>query len=378
MGKNTICIHSGNQIDPATGGSVTPIYPGTAYAYLGHEKHRYPRYFNTPNQEAVIQKLCALEGAETGILFGSGMAAISTALLAHLKSGDHAVFQKGLYGGTTHFIRTEFEQYGLSFSFTDHNAPEGFAEKIQPNTRLIFIETPSNPLLEIVDIAGVAQLAREKGLLTVIDNTFASPINQHPIALGIDIVMHSATKYLGGHSDICAGVLLGKKEHLQPIEAMAKNLGGSMNAQTCSLLERSIKTLNLRIRQQNANALEVARFLHAHPRVAQTNYPGLESHPNHTIAKAQMEGFGGMLSFEVGEGMDAIDFQQQLRLILAAQSLGGVESTICASTLTSHAYLTEEQKREEGISDRLLRLSVGIEEAEDLIADLKQALESLV
>ena len=372
--KSTACVHSGNYIDPSTRGSVTPIFPGTSYAYLDTEQKSYPRYFNIPNQKAVIQKVCALESAEEGMLFGSGMAAISTTLLSLLAPGDHVVLQQGLYGGTTQFARTELVKWGVAYTFTEGNRREDFEAVIQDNTRMIFIETPSNPLLTVVDISAIAHLAEERGLLTVIDNTFASPINQNPILLGIDIVLHSATKYLGGHSDICAGVVLGAKEHISQIESAAKSLGGSMNAQTASLLERSIKTLHLRVERQNENAQAIAEFLHSHPEISQVNYPGLPSHPDHGIASQQMRGFGGMLSFELADHLDPVKFQQELRLILPSMSLGSVESTICSPYLTSHAYFGPEIRKQQGISDNLLRLSVGIEDAEDLMADIRAAM----
>lgn len=372
--KSTICVHSGNYIDPTTQGSVSPIFPGTSYAYLDTELKAYPRYFNVPNQQAVVEKVCALEYAEDGMLFGSGMAAISTTLLSLLRPGDHVVMQDGLYGGTTQFARKEMNKWGISYSFTQGNQLEDFQREILPTTRMIYIETPSNPLLSVVDVAAVASLAKEKGLLSVIDNTFASPINQNPLLLGIDVVLHSATKYLGGHSDICAGMVLASSELIDQVRQSAKNLGGSMNAQTAYLLERSIKTLHIRVERQNQNAQAIAEFLSTHPEVNQVNYPGLESHPDHEIASQQMRGFGGMLSFELADQLDPVQFQHQLQLILPSMSLGSVESTICSPFLTSHAYFGKEIRMAQGISDNLLRLSVGVEDAEELMDDIGVAI----
>ncbi|MEM7367757.1 MAG: aminotransferase class I/II-fold pyridoxal phosphate-dependent enzyme [Bacteroidota bacterium] len=372
--KSTICVHSGNYIDPTIQASVTPIFPGTSHAYLDKGQQFYPRYFNIPNQQAVVKKVCALEYAEDGILFGSGMAAISTTLLSLLRPGDHIVFQEGLYGGTTQFARKELSKWGISYSFTNGNQLADFEQQIKEHTRMIFIETPSNPLLAVVDIALIAALAKSKDLISVIDNTFASPINQNPILLGIDVVLHSATKYLGGHSDICAGLLLTSNALTEQVRQSAKNLGGSMNAQTASLLERSIKTLHLRVERQNQNALALAEFLFEHPEVDQVNYPGLPSHPDHEVAAQQMRGFGGMLSFELADHLDPVVFQQELDLILPSMSLGSVESTICSPYLTSHAYFGKEIRLQQGISDNLLRLSVGVEDAEELTEDINAAI----
>jgi cystathionine beta-lyase/cystathionine gamma-synthase len=374
MPKHTQCVHSGARKDKATRGLNTPIYPSSAYEYLDAAQNTYPRYFNTPNERVVVEKLCALEGAEDGLLFSSGMAAISAVLLAFLDSGGHAVLQRDIYGGTHHFVTADFNRLGLQFSFTG-SRPEEIEAAVRPNTRLIYIETPSNPLLKITDIAAAAEIGRRRGLVTVIDNTFASPINQNPLAHGIDVVTHSATKYIGGHSDLCCGAALGSAELIRRIHATAVNLGGSLNALTCYLLERSLKTMAVRVERHNQNARTVADFLSRQPVVLKVNYPGLESHPGHVIAARQMHGFGGMLSFELDETKCPADrFLHRLKLITPALSLGGVETIICASSKTSHAKLSAEQRRELGISDGLLRLSVGIEDAGDIIADLSQAL----
>lgn len=370
----TKCVHSGTIDDDKFGGLLSPIYPSTSYLYLEMDKKAYPRYFNTPNQEAVARKIADLEMGEAGLIFSSGMAAISTTLMSFLKSGDHAVFQKGLYGGTSKLIDTVFKDYKIQYSVTEGLTASDFEKCLRKETKLIYIETPSNPLLNIADITSIAKLAKSKNILTVIDNTFASPINQNPIQQGIDIVIHSATKYLSGHSDICAGAVVSNSQNIDIIMGRAKVFGGSLNAQICYLLERSIKTMAIRVEQQNNNALKIAEYLQHHPKIDCVFYPGLVSHPQHEIAAKQMHGFGGMLSFELLESIDPINFQKRLRMIRPSMSLGGVESIICSSALTSHAVLSPDQRREEGIKDSLLRLSVGIEDAEELMADIDQAL----
>ncbi|MFN8209202.1 MAG: aminotransferase class I/II-fold pyridoxal phosphate-dependent enzyme [Bacteroidales bacterium] len=318
--------------------------------------------------------MAALEQAEEGIFFSSGMAAISTILLTFLKKGDHAVFQNGLYGGTTHMVIRDLEKFGINWTIIKDNTESEFRNAILPGTRLIYIETPSNPLLGITDIRMVTEIARAHGILTVIDNTFASSINQNPVLLGVDLVMHSATKYLGGHSDICAGAVVSTHTLVKKLRDMAQSLGGSLNAQTCALLERSMKTLALRVEKQNANALQLARILASQPGIERVYYPGLETHPGHEIAKKQMTGFGGMLSFDL-KTADATEFQNRLKLIRPSMSLGGVDSIICAPALTSHRHLSETEQASEGISVKSLRLSVGIEDVQDLAEDILQALE---
>ncbi|MEO1053208.1 MAG: PLP-dependent aspartate aminotransferase family protein [Bacteroidota bacterium] len=373
--KATQCVHSGSIKDEATKGMVTPIYPSTAYDYVDTEIQAYPRYFNTPNQKVVVEKLCALENGEDGIIFSSGMAAITTVLFSLLKKDDHAVFQNDLYGGTVHAVNHEMVKFGIDFSFTDGNSIDAFEEALKPNTKLIYIETPSNPLMNITDVKAVADLAKSKGIVTVIDNTFASPINQNPIDLGIDVVVHSGTKYLGGHSDICCGAMITSKEICQKVWGGAIHFGGSLSPETCYLLERSLKTLSLRVRQQNENALAIAQFLEDHPNVDRVYYPGLASHPDHELAKEQMNGFTGMFSFEPKGNAD--DLVKNLKLVSSAMSLGGVETTICSPTQTSHSKMTTEERAKAGIKDQLLRVSVGIEEAQDLIADFEAALSKI-
>ena len=370
--KNTICVHAGQRPDEYTGIN-TPVFTSTSYAYLDSEERLYPRYFNIPNQQVLIEKLSKLENTESGLIFSSGMAAISTTILSLLSKGDHIIFQKGLYGGTIHFIREDLDRFGIEYTILNDNAIRTIRGAARKNTRMIYIESPSNPLLSIIDLKEIAVLCKSMQIISVIDSTFASPINQNPADFGIDIILHSATKYLGGHSDISAGAILSTKELIDKIRNTALNLGGSLNAMMCHLLERSIKTLAIRVSKQNENAAAIADFLHRHPDISKVFYPGLSDDPGYETAKRQMSGFGGMVSFET-RAVDSYTFQKKLTLIQPAMSLGGIESTICAPALTSHRHLTKDQREADGISDNLLRLSVGIEDASDLISDLENAL----
>ena len=376
-GINTLCTHAGELKDTLYKGAVSPLYMSTSYAFEDVELKRYPRYFNTPNQRALAQKMAALEHGEAALIFGSGMAAVSTSLMAYLHKGDHVVLQQTLYGGTSNLVVEEFDKFGIEYNFTKDLAPSSFEAEIRDNTKVIYIETPSNPLLTITDIKAVAEIAQSRGLVSMIDNTFASPVNQNPIDLGIDIVIHSATKYMGGHSDILAGTVISTEEKIETIFQLAKNFGGSLSDYTVWLLERSLKTMGLRVRAQNENALALAAYLEKNEDVEKVYYPGLSSHPDHQLAKSQMKGFGGMVSFELKEGLDSSLFQKKLKLIKSSMSLAGVESTILSPSLTSHALLSAEERESQGIRDGLLRFSVGIEEAEDLIEDIEQAIAAI-
>lgn len=374
QGFNTICTHFGELEDKEFKGAISPLYMSTSYAFEDVEVKRYPRYFNTPNQVALSKKVAALEHAEAAMIFGSGMAAVSTALMAFLRAGDHVVLQKTLYGGTYNLVTEEFEKFGISYSFTEGLEPNHFEDKIKENTKVIYIETPSNPLLTITDLAAVAKIAKKHGLVSMIDNTFASPVNQNPIDFGIDIVIHSATKYMGGHSDILAGAVASTTQNMERIFHLAKNLGGSLSDYTVWLLERSIKTMGIRVKAQNENAQKMAEYLYKNKHIKAVYYPGLRSHPDHELAKAQMKGFGGMLSFELNEAIDVYRFQNSLELIKSSMSLAGVESTLLSPTKTSHALLSAEERENQGIADGLIRFSIGIEEIEDLIEDIQQAI----
>ena len=375
MKIETKCIHSGSFMDSITGGINTPIYPSSAFEYLDREETVYPRYFNTLNQQVLVRKISELEGAEDGLVFSSGMAAVSSVLLTFLKCGDHAVLQDEIYGGSHAFVDMFFERLGISYTFVG-NKPEAVEAAIRPETRLIFVESPTNPLLSIMDIAAVARVARKRGCISVADNTFATPILQNPIELGIDVVIHSGTKYLGGHSDLSCGVAVTTSEFTSRIRKTALNFGGNLNPLTCYLLERSLKTLAVRVRQQTGNAFKIAEFLKSMPRFEKVFYPGLPDHPGHLTAREQMRGFGAMLSFEWFDPDRPVDhFMKKLKLIKPAVSLGGVESMICDPARTSHSKISAELRAKQGISDKLLRLSVGIEDIDDLMEDIRQASE---
>lgn len=375
LGLNTVCTHTGEVKDEQFKGAVSPIYVSSSYAFEDVDVKRYPRYFNTPNQEALSKKVAALEHTEAAMIFGSGMAAISTTLLAFLHKGDHIVLQSALYGGTMNLVLEEFDKYGIEYSFTKSLDIKDFKKEIRKNTKVIYIETPSNPLLKITDIRKIVKLAKKHNIVSMIDNTFASPVNQLPATLGIDIVIHSATKYFGGHSDILAGAVAASEAHMNQIFQLAKNLGGSLSDFTVWMLERSMKTLGIRVAAQNKNAMKLANYLEKHQAVAKVYYPGLKSHPDHELAKSQMTGFGGMMSFELKPEYNVSKFFKSLKLIKPSMSLAGVESTVLSPTKTSHALLTPEERKKQGIADGLIRFSVGIEEKKDIIADLNQAIK---
>ena len=376
MKPETQSVHAGTHVDPVTKGVNTPIYTSSAFDYRDYEELPYPRLFNTANQTAVVEKLAVLEGAQAGVLFSSGMAAISTAFLSLLKQGDHVLLQEQIYGGTYAFVVNQLARAGIEFSFADAS-PEALKAALRPNTRLIYVESPANPLLQVVDLEAVSTLARQHGALSVIDSTFASPVNQNPLAFGFDLVIHSGTKYLGGHSDLCCGAVLGHDELIGPIRQTATYLGGSLNALSCYLLERSLKTLHVRVQRQNENALFLAQALEREPLIERVYYPGLVSHPSHAIAAAQMRGFGGMISFTLAASARSPgQFLERLALIQPALSLGGVESTVCVPATTSHKGVPEAERERMGITARTVRLSVGIEHAEDLLEDIRQALSN--
>jgi cystathionine beta-lyase len=374
IGLNTICTHTGAVEDVVYGGAVSPVYMSTSYDFIDKSPKRYPRYFNTPNQELLAKKIAALEAAEAGLIFSSGMAAISNVMLMALKSGDHAVIQNDIYGGTRNFIESHFKSYGIDYTFTKDLTAKAFNDCVQKNTKLIYIETPSNPMLKLVDIFAIGKLGKSKGILTAIDNTFATPVIQKPITLGVDIVIHSATKYFGGHSDINAGAVASSQKIVDKLWDLAKDFGANLSDFSVWMLERSMKTLAIRVKAQQKNAKKLARFLEKHPAIAAVYYPGLKSHPNHDLAKTQMRGYGAMLSFELNENYPALSFLKTLNLIKPSMSLAGVESTMILPSKTSHALLSEADRKSQGISYQLIRFSVGIESKKDLIYDIEQAL----
>lgn len=376
-GVNTKCVHSGDLIDDRFKGATSPLFPSTAYDFINVNEDKYPRYFNTPNQLALSKKIADLENSEDALLFGSGIAAIFSSLFSFIKSGDHVIFQSSIYGGTLNLVIKEFKKFNIKYSLVDSFDLKDYEKEIKSNTKIIFIESPSNPLLKLIDLKSIAELCKKNNLISIIDNTFSSPINQNPSDFGIDIIIHSATKYLGGHSDILAGALASNKKYIQTIKESSINYGGNLSDYTVWLLERSIKTLSLRVAKQNENALKVAKFLFEHQKVNSVNYPGLKSHPDYELSLTQMKGFGGMLSFELNDLDEAIKFTRKIKLIKSAMSLGGVESTICSPTLTSHSKISKKEREKIGIFDGLLRFSVGIEDFEDIKNDLDQALSQL-
>ena len=372
----TKCVHSGNIVDDKFHGSISPIYTATTYDY--RKTDTYPRYFNTPNQLALSRKISDLESAEDSILFGSGLGAVSSTMFSFLKSGDHVILHDSIYGGTINLVNTEFKKFNIDFSYIDINDVDLLKSTIKKNTRIIYFETPTNPLLQIVDISLISTVAKENDIISIIDNTFASPINQNPINFGIDLVIHSATKYLGGHSDILAGSVSGTTEHIEKIKKSGINYGANLSDYTVWLLERSIKTLSVRVNAQNQNALDLANFLDESPLIKKVYYPGLKNHLSHEIASRQMIGFGGMMSFEVIDKINSEDFVSDLKIISPTMSLAGVESSITSPSKTSHKKVDPQIRKKLGISDNLLRFSVGIEDIEDLMLDLDKSLKNNV
>ena len=378
---STKCVHEGEIKDTMYQGIVSPLFMSTTYPWYGGEdaeKKPYPRYFNTPNQEFLSKKIAALENGEKALIFSSGMAAISTSIMANVKSGDHIIFQEDLYGGTRNFIKTEFDKYGIEYSFAKGLDSNHFSDEIKDNTVGIYIESPSNPLLKIVDLKAISSIANQKSIWTMIDNTFASPVNQNPINHGIDIVIHSATKYLGGHSDISAGAVISTNSKIKKILDSAKNFGGNLSDYTVWLLERSMKTLHIRVKEQTRNAKLLAKMLNENDNIITVYYPGLSSHPSHDIAKSQMNDFGAMMSFDLKENVDVYTFLESLEIIKPGMSLAGVETTVNFPIKTSHGLLTQKERDNQGIGDKLIRLSVGIEDYQDLYDDLDNAIKKSI
>ncbi|MBL6607273.1 MAG: aminotransferase class V-fold PLP-dependent enzyme [Bacteroidetes bacterium] len=370
---NTKCVHEGELPIDQYKSAVSPLYFSTAFDYQDQHLDQYPRYFNTPNQIGLNQKIAALDHCESGLVFASGMAAITSTLLGLLSAGDHMVIQNSIYGGTYNFVANHLKDFGIQHDFTAGLNADDFAQKIKPNTKIIYIESPSNPLLEIVDFKAIVARAHQSNILVIIDSTMGSPVNQLPAQYGVDVIIHSATKYMSGHSDILAGTIACSKALKDRIAKRAKMLGGNLSDLTVWLLDRSIKTMGLRVDAQNKNAMIMATWLEAQPQVDRVFYPGLTSHPDHVLAQSQMCGFGGVVSFELSKNLSAVSFLNHLKLIKRASSFAGVESTALIPALTSHSLLTSEQRAALGISDQLIRFSVGIESAEELQNDIAQA-----
>ena len=377
----TRAVHAGEP-EPRIEGAVSiPVFQSATFETAGEESYdavRYVRLNNTPNHQALHAKLASLEGGEAAVVASSGMAAITTTLLALLSRGDHLLALEGLYGGTHTFVTRDLEAFGIGHGLMDGNRPETWSALLKPSTRAIYVETITNPLMQVPDLEQVVRFARDHGLVSIIDSTFATPVNYRPLESGFDLVVHSGTKYLNGHSDLAAGAVIGSRELVRRVTHRLNHLGGVLDPHACFLLHRGIKTLVLRVRQQNENALVLARFLEAQSAVDGVNYPGLETHPHHGRARKMFSGFGGMLSFDVRGGVEAADsLLNRLRIPRSAPSLGGVETLITRPATTSHAGVPPEERVRMGISDSLVRVSVGIEDAEDLVEDFEQGLEGI-
>lgn len=374
----TKIIHAGDPKPPIKGAVNLPIFQSSTYEYKGQGKLKYIRLSNTPNHEALHKKLSSLENAESALVAASGMAAIAATFLTVLSPGDHFLALDCLYGGTKGFIKNVLDRLNIHHDLIDGNKTESWESRLKPETRAIYVETMTNPLLQVPDLKSVVRFARDNNLVSIIDNTFASPINYRPPEHGFDISLHSCTKYLNGHSDIVGGAVIGRAKHIEKIKQTLKHLGGSMDPHVCFLLYRGIKTLSLRVHYQNSSALKIAAFLETHNKVEKVNYPGLKSHPQHRSAKEMFDGFGGMMSFELKGGLQAArHFLSRINLAFIAPSLGGVETLITRPVQTSHRGLTSEEKKSSGISDSLVRVSIGIENPEDIISDFAQALVSI-
>jgi cystathionine beta-lyase/cystathionine gamma-synthase len=374
----TKLVHAGEPLPRIAGAVEMPIFQSATYEYSGEGSYhdvRYLRTNNTPSQVALGAKIAALESAPAALVTASGMAAISTTLLTVLSAGDHLLAQSCLYGGTYDLMSREFATLGLAVDFIDADRRESWQAQLRPNTRAIYVEAMTNPLLQVADLRAVVEFARAHDLISIIDNTFASPINFRPIEAGFDLSIHSATKYLNGHADIVAGVVAGGAELIERIRHKANHLGGSLDPHAAFLLSRGLKTLALRVRYQNDSALRIAGFLEGHRAVESVHYAGLESHPRHARARSLFAGFGGVLSFELkGPARRADEFAARVRIPIVAPSLGGVHTLLTRPATTSHAGLSPEERARLGISDGLLRLSVGIESTDDLLEDLERAL----
>ena len=378
---DTRLIHAG-EIRPGIEGAVAlPIFQSANFESVEGEAYhdiKYMRLSNSPNHMVLGRKLAALEGAEAAVVATSGMAAITTIFHSLLSAGDHVIFQDCLYGGTYDYARREFRRHDLSCDFVDGEDPDAWAEALRPETRMVYVEAITNPLVQVADLEAVVAFARKHELISVIDNTFASPVNFRPPEIGFDLSLHSGTKYLNGHSDIVCGAVIGQADVVARVKKMMNYLGGSLDAHACFLLHRGLKTLALRVRQQNESALALARALEAHPAVTRVNYPGLASNSGHERATRLFDGFGGMMSFELAGGAEAAKrFEAAVTIPIVAPSLGGVETLLTLPSATSHAGLTPEERREVGVADGLIRVSVGIEGTEDLIADFEAALATL-
>lgn len=378
---DTKLIHAGEPKDRFAGAVSMPIFQSSTFEFGGQTSYhdlKYIRLNNTPNHEVLHQKLAALENAEDALVTSSGMAAISAALLTFLKSGDHFIAHNSLYGGTHDLINKDFPDLEISCDYIDGTNPSGWESALRPETKLIYVESISNPLLDVLDLKASTDFAHQHNLISLIDNTFATPVNYRPIEHGFDLSLHSATKYMNGHTDIVAGAVIGSSELVTKVRHKLNHLGGSLDPNACFLMHRGLKTLGIRMERQNYNSFEIAKYLEKHPKIRIVNHPGLKSSPSHSRAQKFLDGFGGMVSFEIDGGLEmANNLMKNLSLFINAPSLGGVESLATRPSQTSHSGMSLEERSAAGIKDELIRLSIGIEAAEDLIADLKQALDRI-
>lgn len=376
----TKVVRAGSPSPRIEGAVVTPIFQSAMYEFAGETSYhdlKYIRLNNTPTHTALHAKLAAMEDGEAALAAASGMAAISTTLLTVLAPGDHLLAQDCLYGGTLDLLNTELAALGIETSFIDADAPASWPALVRPNTRAIYVESLTNPLLQIADLEAVVRFAREHGLVSLIDNTFATPVNFQPLRHGFDLALHSATKYLNGHSDIVAGAVIGGRDWIERITHRLNHLGGSLDPHAAFLLDRGMKTLVVRVRHQNDSAQRIAEQLQRHPAVTHVNYAGLASHPRHERARRLFAGFSGMLSFEISGGAAAADrFMARTTLPIIAPSLGGPETLLTRPSLTSHAGMDPERRRQAGITDGLIRMSVGLEATDEIVDDLLHALEA--
>lgn len=379
MGFQTDAIHAGQEPDPSTGAVVVPIFQTSTYVQQELGKHKGFEYSRTgnPTRAALERNLAVLEGARHGLAFASGMAAIH-AVMTLLQAGDHVVGPEGAYGGTPRLFNAVLGNFGLDFTYVDTSNPENVAKALRPNTRMVFLETPTNPVMKVTDLAAIAAITRPRNVLLVVDNTFLSPYFQRPLQHGADIVVHSTTKYLNGHSDGLGGaVVLDRDEEAARLQFIQNASGAILAPFDSWLVLRGVKTLAVRMRQHEANALAVAEYLQQHSKVKQVFYPGLPDHPQFTLSKKQTSGFGGMMSFETGSLENARTVLHRVRIWSLAESLGGVESLICHPATMTHAYFSEEERQRMGVTQGLVRLSTGIEDVEDLIGDLEGALRAI-
>jgi cystathionine beta-lyase/cystathionine gamma-synthase len=383
--RETEAVHGGASLHKKNGPLSTPIYQTSTFEVTDNkeqvratETDRFYTRYGNPTHTVVEKAIAQLEGTDAALLFSSGMAAITTSMLALVKAGDHIVAQRDIYGGVTKFLSQWLPRLGVETTFVDTNDLEQHERAIRPNTKIVHIESPTNPTVRVVDLEKIAALARKHRLISTIDSTFATPINCRPAEWGIDLVLHSGTKYFGGHADLICGIATGRRDLIEQIHHVRTTLGCSMDPHAAFLLLRGIKTLAVRVERQNESALKVAEFLSQHPKVTRVHYPMLKDHPEYGLAKKQMAGAGGVVSFEIdGSGEDACRVAEALNLFTLAPSLGGVDSLVSIPVLTSHAMIDPELRRKMGVTEQMIRLSVGVENVDDLIADLEKGLTVL-